>query len=80
MLAFIGTTVLILPLLVFLPHLILRVMEADAEVVIGASGKNGHVGSVFRSLVVAMAGLVLSRAVDPVTARQVIAITPGTGV
>ena len=63
-LAFIGTAVMFLPLFVFLPKLIQRAMKADADAVIDAFGKNEQVKKVFRTLIVAMAGLVLARVVD----------------
>jgi hypothetical protein len=42
-------------------------------------GKNEQVKSVFWTLFVAMAGLVLARVVDPVTARQVVGMITGMG-
>jgi hypothetical protein len=78
-LAFIGAAVLFLPLFVFLPKLIQKGMKADTEAVINAFGKNEQVKKVFWTLFVAMAGLVLARVVDPVTAQQVIGIITGMG-
>ncbi|MDP3563927.1 MAG: hypothetical protein Q8R70_05500 [Methanoregula sp.] len=78
-LAFIGAAVLFLPLFVFLPKLIQRAMKADVEVVIEAFGKNEHVRKVFWTLFVAMAGLILARGVDPVTAQQVVGMITGMG-
>jgi hypothetical protein len=75
--AFIGAAVLFLPLFVFLPKLIQRVMKADADAVIKAFGKNEQVKKSFLALFVAMAGLVLARVVDPVTAQQVVGIITG---
>jgi len=78
-LAFIGAAILFLPLFVFLPKLIRKAMKADADAVIEAFGKNEHVRKVFWAVFVAMAGLVLARVVDPVTAQTIIAILVGTG-
>jgi len=79
-LAFIGAAVLFLPLFVFLPKLIQHCMKADTEAAINAFGKNEQVKKVFWTLFVAMAGLVLARVVDPVTAQQVVGIITGMGV
>jgi hypothetical protein len=73
-LAFIGAAVLFLPLFVFLPKLIQQGMKADTGAVIAAFGKNEQVKKVFWTLFVAMAGLVLARVVDPVTAQQVVEV------
>jgi hypothetical protein len=78
-LAFIGAAVLFLPLFVFMPKLVQCAMKADADAVIDAFGKNEQVKKVFWTLFVAMAGLVLARVVDPVTAQQVIGIITGMG-
>jgi len=78
-LAFIGTAVLFLPLFVFLPKLIQRGLHADMDIVIEAFGKNEQVKKVFWSLFVVMAGLVLARVVDPVTAQQVVGMITGMG-
>jgi len=48
--------------------------------VIDAFGKNGQVKKVFWALFVAMAGLMLARVVDPVTAQQVVMAMTGMGV
>jgi len=69
-----------LPLFVFMPKLIQCAMKADADAVIDAFGKNEQVKKVFWTLFVAMAGLVLARVVDPVTAQQVVGIITGLGV
>ena len=78
-LAFIGAAVLFLPLFVFLPKIMQRAMKADADAAIEAFGKNEQVKRVFWTLFVAMAGLVLARIIDPVTARQIVGIISGTG-
>ncbi|HUU75079.1 MAG TPA: hypothetical protein VMW63_03205 [Methanoregulaceae archaeon] len=54
-------------------------MKADADTVIEAFGKNEKVKKVFWTLFVAMAGLVLARVVNPVTAQQVVGIITGMG-
>ena len=79
-LAFIGVAVLFLPLFVFLPKLIHYGMKADTDAAIEAFGKNGQVKKVFWTLFVAMAGLVMARVVDPVTAQQMVGIITGMGV
>ena len=79
-LAFIGAAVLFLPLFVFMPKLIQQGMKADTGAVINAFGKNEQVKKVFWTLFVMMAGLVLARVVDPVTAQQVVGIITGMGV
>lgn len=79
-LAFIGAAVTFLPLFLFLPKVIQRGMKADTEAVIDAFGKNEQVKKVFWAMFVAMAGLVMARVVDPVTARQVVGIITGMGV
>ena len=76
-LAFIGAAVLFLLLFVFLPKIIRWAMNADPDPVIAAFGKNEHVKKVFWALFAAMAGLVLARAVDPVTAQQVARVIAG---
>ncbi|MFA6362899.1 hypothetical protein [Methanoregula sp.] len=79
-LAFIGAAVLFLPLFVFLPKLIQRAMKADADAAIEAFGKNEQVKKVFWAVFVAMAGLILTRVVDPGTAQQVVGVITGMGV
>jgi hypothetical protein len=78
-LAFIGAAVLFLPLFVFLPKLVQCAMKADADAVIDTFGKNEQVKKVFWTLFVAMAGLVLARVVDPVTAQQIVGAIMGMG-
>jgi hypothetical protein len=46
---------------------------------INAFGKNEQVKKVFWTLFVAMAGLVMARVVDPVTAQQIVGIITGMG-
>jgi len=79
-LAFIGVAVLFLPLFVFMPKLIQCGMKEDTEAAIDAFGKNEQVKKVFWTLFVAMAGLVLTRVVDPVAAQQVVGMMMGVGV
>jgi hypothetical protein len=79
-LAFIGAAVTFLPLFVFLPKVIQRGMKADTDTVIDAFGKNEQVKKVFWAVFVAMAGLVMARVVDPVTAQQVVGMITGMGV
>jgi hypothetical protein len=76
-LGFIGAAVLFLPLFVFLPKLIQRAMKADVDVVIEAFGKNEQVKKVFWTFFIGMAGLVLARVVDPVTAQQIVGMIVG---
>ena len=78
-LAFVGAAVLFLPLFVFMPKIMHQAMKADTEAAINAFGKNEQVKKVFWTLFVAMAGLVLARVVDPVTAQQVVGIITGMG-
>jgi hypothetical protein len=78
-LAFISAAVLFLPLFVFLPKLIQRAMKADTDAAIEAFGKNEQVKKVFWTLFISMAGLVLARVVDPVTAQHVVGIITGMG-
>ena len=79
-LAFISAAVLFLPLFVFLPKLMQWAMKADTDAVIDMFGKNEQVKKVFWTLFVMMAGLVLARVVDPVTAQQAVGIIAGMGV
>lgn len=76
-LAFVGAAVLFLPLFVFLPKLIRKAMKADTDPAIEAFGKNEQVRKVFWTVFVAMAGLVLARVADPVTAQQVVGMIAG---
>ena len=47
-------------------------MQADAQAVVDAFGKNEHVIRVVWALVVAMAGLVITKVLDPGAAQQAI--------
>jgi len=76
-LAFTGAAILFLPLFVFLPKIIRWAMKADPDPVIAAFGKNEQVKKVFWAMFAAMAGLVLARVVDPVTAQQVVTMLTG---
>ena len=78
-LAFIGASVLFLPLFVFLPKLIQRAMKADVDAAIETFGKNEQVKKVFWAIFVSMGGLVLARVLDPETARQVVGVITGMG-
>ncbi len=55
-------------------------MKADPQAVIDAFGKNEQIKKVFWALFVALAGLVMARVVDPVTAQQIIGAIMGLGV
>ena len=78
-LAFTGAAVLFLPLFVFLPKILQQAMKADADAAIEAFGKNEQVKRVFWTLFVVMAGLVLTRVVDPVTAQQIVGVIGSSG-
>jgi len=78
-LAFIGAAVLFLPLFVFLPKLIQQAKKADADAAIEEFGKNEQVKKIFWTLLLSMAGLVLVRVVDPVTAQQIVGMITGRG-
>ena len=78
-LAFVGAAVLFLPLFVFLPKILQQAMKADADAAIEAFGKNEQVKRVFWTLFVVMAGLVLTRVVDPVTEQQVVGVIGSSG-
>jgi hypothetical protein len=53
---------------------------ADTDAAIKAFGKNEQVKKVFWTLFISMAGLVLARVVDPVTAQQIVGLITGMGV
>ena len=78
-LAFIGASVLFLPLFVFLPKLIQRAMKADVDAAIETFGKNEQTKKVFWTMFVSMTGLVLARVLDPETARVVVGVITGMG-
>ena len=62
-----------------MPKLIQSGMKADTEAAINAFGKNEQVKKVFWTLFITMAGLVLARVVDPVSAQQIVRIITGMG-
>ncbi|MDD1694592.1 MAG: hypothetical protein LUQ71_07690 [Methanoregula sp.] len=76
-LAFIGASVLFLPLFVFVPRLIRYAMKADTDAVLDAFGKNEQTKKVFWALFIATAGLMLAQVVDPVTAQKIAEILAG---
>ena len=78
-LAFITAAVLFLPCFVFLPKVMHQAMKADADAAIEAFGKNEQVKKVFWTFFISMAGLVLARVVDPVTAQQIVGLITGMG-
>lgn len=78
-LAFTGAALLFLVLFVFLPKIIRHGMREDADAAIDAFGKNEHVRKIFWAVFVALAGIVLTRALDPATAQQIVGIITGTG-
>ena len=49
-------------------------MQADAQVVIEAFGKNEQVMRVIWALVVAMTGLVITKVLDPGMAQEVVGV------
>jgi len=53
--------------------------EADTDAAIEAFGKTEQVKSVFWTLFISMAGLVLARVVDPATAQQIVGLIRGMG-
>ncbi|MDD5144355.1 hypothetical protein [Methanoregula sp.] len=73
-LAFIGAAVVFLPLFVFLPKLIRRAMKADVDSIIETFGKNEQVKKVFWTVFAAVAGMVLTKIMDPVLAQQIIGL------
>ena len=77
-LAFILAMIVFMPLFVFLPKLIQRGMQADAQAVVEVFGKNEHVMRVIWALAITIVGLVITKVLDPVAAQQVIGtITSG---
>jgi predicted MFS family arabinose efflux permease len=73
-LAFILAMIVFMPLFVFLPKLIQRRMQADAQAVIDAFGKNEQVMKVIWALVIAMTGLVITKVLDPGMAQEVMGV------
>jgi hypothetical protein len=78
-LAFIAAALMFLPLFVFLPRVIQLGMKADTAAIIDTVGKNGQVKNVFWTLFAALAGFVLVRVMDPVTAQQLVGMIAGMG-
>ena len=78
-LACIGAAMIFLPLFVFVPKVIRFCRKVDTDAVLDAFGKNEHVRKVFWVVFVTMAGLVLARVLDPVTAQQVVGVITGMG-
>ena len=77
-LAFILAMIVFMPLFMFLPKLIQRGMQADAQAVVDAFGKNEQVMKVIWTLVIAMTGLVITKVLDPGMAQEVVgAMTTG---
>ena len=58
----------------FLPKPIQRGMQADAQAVVDAFGKNEQVMKVIWTLVIAMTGLVITKVLDPGMAQQVVGV------
>jgi len=69
-LAFIPAMIVFMPLFVFLPKPIQRGMQADAQAVVDAFGKNEHVMRVIWALVLIIIGLVATQALCPGKAQQ----------
>ena len=78
-LGFISAAALFLPLFVFLPKIIRNAMKVNTDAAIETFGNNELVRKVFWAVFVAMAGLVLARVADPVTARQIVGMMIETG-
>ena len=49
-------------------------MQADADAVVDAFGKNEQVMKVIWALVIAMTGLVITKVLDPGVAQQVVGV------
>ena len=73
-LAFILAMIVFMPLFVFLPKLIQRGMQADAQAVVDAFGKNEQVMKVVWALFIAIAGLVITKVLDPGMAQEVVGV------
>jgi hypothetical protein len=52
-------------------------LKADTAAAFDEFGKNEQIKNIFRALFIAMAGLVLARVLDPVTAQQVMGVISG---
>jgi hypothetical protein len=78
-LAFTGALMIFLLLFIFLPKILRKGMREDTDAVIDAFGKNEHVRKVFWTVFVTMAGLVVTRVLDPGTAQQIISMITGSG-
>ena len=76
-LAFIGASVMFLPLFVFLPRFVRYAMKADTDAVLDAFGRNEQTKKVFWALFIATAGLVLTQVLDPATAQKLAEILAG---
>jgi hypothetical protein len=77
-LAFTGAALLFLILFVFLPKIVRHGIREDADAAIEAFGKNEHVRKIFWGVFVAVAGIVMTRVLDPATAQKIIGIIVGT--
>jgi hypothetical protein len=78
-LAFTGAAMIFLMLFVFLPKIIREAMQADPTEIIDAFGKNEHMKKIFWAVFAALAGLVLTQVMDPVTAQQIVGLITGMG-
>jgi hypothetical protein len=78
-LAFAGAALLFLVLFVFLPKIFRLGMQENTEAAIEAFGKNEQVRKIFWTVFVAVAGIVLTRILDPATAQEIVGIIAGTG-
>ena len=58
----------------FLPKLIQWGMQADAQAVVEAFGKNEQVMKVIWALTIATIGLVITKVLDPSAAQQVVGV------
>jgi hypothetical protein len=76
-LAFTATTVLFLPLFVFLPKLIKKATQADTDTVLELFGKNEQVKRAFWGVFTVFAGLVLAQVLDPAMAGKVVVMIAG---
>ncbi|MFA5414073.1 MAG: hypothetical protein WC295_01155 [Methanoregula sp.] len=73
-LAFILAMIVFMPLFVFLLKLIRRGMQVYVQEVVEAFGKNEQVVKVVWALVIAMAGLVITKVLDPGKAQEVVGV------